>query len=636
MDTKTIVDGPLIPAAWIHQIQTSAQSDFSSHARGALEGCLFGLTPNAAQTHVQEGEAYIAGNRLRLRAYHAIGLAGLTRPTGSQVAWVAVEASYATAGSLTVTDLDLVQHTLCVDDGIIIALSRGADAANRAAAVKPTTPTGSIVLCDILLDATTAVGSLDGDPSRRPKCPDDKLREDLEAQGDTIRAIQATLAATLQAPNKGPTPAATSTDALQVDATWAAGTVPAGAPAITGAQFRWRKQGENYSDGRTVTLGNVQAHSFDVPDANSNIQMQVAYGNSNGFGAWSDTGTIAAADIASPPPLQTRTYNAAGSHSLTWEYPQTGRARVTMRGGAGGDGGGAGGGGAGGGLGGPNGGGGGGGGPDGGGGGGGGRSNTAAGSDGGNSGGDGGDGNAIGSAGDGGAGAGSGGDGSDGTAGGLGGAGGDGAGRSGGGGTGGNITTGTNGGSGGDGGGAGGVGVPSAAGAGGGGGGPDGGDGAAGGGGGNGNGGGGGGGAQGADGTASSVVVSARGINQSAAGGDGGSGGGGGGGGETTDGADGSDGGNGNGGAGGAGGVSTAGDGGTGGAGGAGADGAERVVDITGLQVGDTFALVVGAGGAGGQGGGYGGGATSAGNGTAGTNGSAGATGSVVIEPLSA
>ena len=82
MDTKTIVDGPLIPAEWIHQIQTSAQSDFSSHAQHALDGCLFGLTPNAAQTHVQPGEAYKDGNRLRLRAAHALDLASITRPTG--------------------------------------------------------------------------------------------------------------------------------------------------------------------------------------------------------------------------------------------------------------------------------------------------------------------------------------------------------------------------------------------------------------------------------------------------------------------------------------------------------------------------------------------------------------------------
>ena len=135
------------------------------------------------------------------------------------------------------------------------------------------------MLCDILLDRTTAVGSLDGDPSRRPLCPDDELREEDDKIWAALRAVQATLAAGLQGPNKGPTPDATSTDALQIDATWAVGTVPSGAPAITDAKFRWSKVGENFSDARTQTLGNVQAYSFDVPDADSDVRMQVQYGN---------------------------------------------------------------------------------------------------------------------------------------------------------------------------------------------------------------------------------------------------------------------------------------------------------------------------------------------------------------------
>ena len=141
--------------------------------------------------------------------------------------------------------------------------------------------------------------------------------------------------ASILTPDKGPTPTATSTDALQIDATWAVGTVPTSAPAITAAQLRWRKAGENWADNRTITLGNVQAHSFDVPDADSDIQMQVAYRNTNGFGAWSDTGTIAAGDIVSGPPLMARTFNTAGAHSFTWPYPQATRARVALQGGAG-------------------------------------------------------------------------------------------------------------------------------------------------------------------------------------------------------------------------------------------------------------------------------------------------------------
>ena len=573
MDKTTTVDGPKTPASHVNSIQNRAQSDLSSHAIHALEGCLFGLTPNAAQTHVQPGEAYLAGNRLRLRTAEAIDLAGLTRPTGSRVAWVSVFASYATAGSETVTDLDQVQHTLFINDGIIITVTRGADANNQAAAVKPSIPTGSIVLCDILLDRTTAVGSLDGDPSRRPRCPDDELRTESDLQWDAIRALQDTQAATLQSPNKGPTPSATSTESLQIDATWAVGGVPAGAPAINKAKFRWRAAGENWADNRTNTLGNVQAYSFDVPDADNDIQMQMQYGNDNGFGAWSNTGTIDAGDIADPPPLQTSTYTTAGSHTLTWEYPQSTRARVTMHGGSGGGGGGAGGGGGGGA--GANGGGGGGGGPNGGGGGGG-VNSAASGGDGADSGGDGGHGGTVGDGGDGGAGAGTGSAGIDGaTHANVGGAGGDGGARSGGGGAGGGTRgSDSTGGDGGGGGGSGGAGIGNGGG-GGGGGGPGGGDGGDGGGGpAAGDGGGGAGGEQGDDGELTRVIITARSVNVSAAGGAGGGGGGGGGGAETDAGDGGSDGtssgGGGAGGSGGAGGTGTAGNGGAGGAGAAG------------------------------------------------------------------
>ena len=632
-DLKTFVNGAEADAAHIAAFQTAMQSDLSSHARHALDGCLFGLAPNTAQTHVQVGEAYVAGNRLRLRADEAIDLAGITRPTGTMVAWVTVLASYATANSLTVTDDQGVQYTLCIDDSIIVSLSRGANAANEAAAVKPTPPTGSIVLCDILLDRTTAVGSLTGDPSRRPKCPDDELREEDDKIWDALRAVQDTLAAGLQAPEKGPTPAATSTTALQVDATWAAGTVPSGAPAINGSKFRWSAVGENFNDARTITLGNIRAYSFDVPDADSAIRMQVQYGNSNGFGPWSDEGTIAAADIEAAPALVARTFTA--DDSFTWPYPQSTRARVEMHGGAGGGGGGAGGGGSGGG--GHHGGGGGGAGANGGGGGGAVAENGSM-RDGEDSGGGGGEGSqSRTSGGDGGAGAGNGTSGEDGddqnT--GDGGDGGDGGASSGGGG--GGAAGGNRGGDGGDGGDGGGTGGDGGAGGGG-----AGGGGAGGGNGGNGGstsnfggGGGGGGGSKGVDGTTSRVQIAARSIDVSATGGAGGGGGGAGGGGsEAGDGSTGDDGtssgGGGAGGAGGSGGQGN-GDGGAGGAGAAGVSGQPVISDISGLQVGDVFTITVGAGGAGGDGGGGGGGTA---NGSNGSDGSTGSAGSVTITPL--
>ena len=628
MDKKTFVTGPTLKAEWLRDFTDAAADQLSSTARHALDGCVFGLTPTAAQTHVQEGEAYIGGNRLRLRANHAIDIAGLTRPTGTQVAWVTVLASYTTDGNLTVTDDQGVQHVLCVDDGIIISLSRGADAANKAAAVKPSVPTGSIVLCDILLDASTAVGSLDGDPSRRPQCPDDELRTESDLQWDAIRALQATQAASLQSPNKGPTPTATSTVALRIDATWAVGTVDAGVPAITKAKFRWRQSGENWADNRTIALGDVQARNFTVPDADSDVQMQVQYGNGNGFGVWSDTGTITADNIFDPPALTARTFTADTTYA--WPYPQSQRARLMLTGGSGAGGaGGSGGGGAVGLT--VNGGGGAGGGPNGGGGGG---ATTRAGrqgEDGGDAtaGAEGGDGATNGS--NGGAGVGTAQDGNDGTL--LGGGGGDGSPGSGGGGAGvggGGGGGGPNGGDGGDAGGheSGGAGV--------------GGSGNGGGGEGQGlSGGGGGGGGQGSPGAASRVVIDARSFDSSATGGDGGSGGGGGGGGHRTqgDGDDGADatssGGGGSGGAGGPGGTTSAGDGGSGGAGAAGDSGQQVIVDVSGLQVGDSFTITIGGGGNGSdKAAGYGGGLTAASNGANGANGSDGSAGRVVLTPL--
>ena len=600
MDLRNTPDGAIAESGDWEDLRDAAADQMTSTAKHALDGCIFGLSPTSAQTHVQIGEAYIDGNRLRLRANEAIDIAGLTRPTGSMVAWVAVLASYTTKTSGTVTDDAGVQYVRITNDSIIITLSRGVDAATKAAAVKPSIPTGSIVLCDILLDASTAVGSLTGDPARRPQCPDDELRTESDLQWDAIRALQETQAASLQSPNKGPTPTATSTVALRVDATWSAGTVDTGVPAITKAKFRWRQAGENWADSRTVSLANVQARNFSVPNGDTDVQMQVAAGNSNGFGAWSDTGTIDAADIEPPPALMTRTFTA--NQDFVWPYPQSQRARVTLTGGAGG--GGAGGGGAGGqaavnprGVGGA---------------GGGGAAGGAVGEDGadatGRNGGGGGGSSIFGTVV-----SGAGGDAVDAT-------GGDGFisghfGTYGGGGAGGGVA-------GGDGGDAGVTGVNSST-----------------------RGGGGGGGGQaGADGDETTVEASTRSIDLSSAGGAGGGGGGGGAGGHGSQadvgiGEDGADAVNRTGGgAGGIGGDNGADSGGRtegdGGAGGIGAGGQVAIADVSGLQVGDTFTIVIGDGGASGvsgRGGVAAGTSTDGGDGGAGV---AGGDGEVTIEPL--
>ena len=323
MDKKTFVSGPVLEADWLATFMAAAADQFSSTARHAMEGCIFGLTLNSAQTHVVVGEAYVRGNRLRLRANEAIDLAGVARPTGTMVVWVTVLASYAAANSLTVTDDQGVQHTLCIDDSIIISLSRGSDAADEDAAVKPTAPDGSIVLRDILLDRTTAVGSLDSDPLRRPQCPDDELRTENDRQWTALRAVQLALATAIQKPDKGPTPTATSTVSLRVDASWAAGTVGVGTPVINSYRFRWRQAGEDWSEDRTTTLEDVRSIMVTVPDENDDIEMEVQVGNSNGFGAWSDTGTILAADITPQPRIPNKGPTPAATSSVSLRIDST-------------------------------------------------------------------------------------------------------------------------------------------------------------------------------------------------------------------------------------------------------------------------------------------------------------------------
>ena len=640
MDIRTTVNGPTAEAEDWTDPQDAAEDQLSSTARHALEGCIFGLTPDLSDETIRPGEAYIDGNRLRLREAEDIDIAGLTRPTGTMVAWVAIFASYTTASSGTVTDDQGVQHVRHQRDSIVVTVTRGVNAASESAAVKPAVPSGSIVLCDVLLDATSDVEDLDSSPDRRPQCPDDNLQAQIDRQSATINDIAAALHAASATPNKGPTPAATSTVSLRIDATWSAGSVPSGAPALSGYRFRWRQAGENWSTGRTVTLTDVLAYMFSVPDADSDVEMQVAASNSNGTGGWSNIGTIDAADIFDPPPLQTRTFTADTDY--TWPFPQSSQARVTVTGGGGGDGGGGGGGG------GSNnshdnGGGGGGGGADGGGGGGGRGDTGVGGGDGGDADGNAGQAGGSGSStgGDGGSAGGNGEDGEDG-----GGSftpppgandGGNGANRGGGGGSGGGRTGDSSGGNGGDNGGTGGT--ATGGGSGGGGGGDGGGDGGDGGVGIAGDGGGGGGGEAGGGGGDSRVAVTTRAVDISAGGGDGGSGGGGGGGAEESAGSDGSDGvssGTGSGGSGGSGGNGTgAQDGGDGGAGAPGVGGSQLISDVSGLQVGDVFAITIGDGGEAGTGGGAGGaGGTSVANGSMGSAGSAGDAGSVVIEPL--
>ena len=254
-----------------------------------------------------------------------------------------VLASYTTASDMTVTDEFGVQHVLFQNDDIIISLLRGTDA-SQSAAVKPTIPEGSIALCDILLDRTTAdrLAWTETSHAGRSAHPMNCERK-TSCYGTRSARFKPTLAATLQSPDKGPTPSATSTDALQVDATWAAGTVPTGAPAIDKSKFRQRQAGENWADSRTTTLGDVQEYSFDVPDADSvtcRCRSSMATKTASARGA--NTGTIDAGDITRiAVALMTHTFNTAGAaFACVALLRRATRARLTLTGGSGGDGGG--------------------------------------------------------------------------------------------------------------------------------------------------------------------------------------------------------------------------------------------------------------------------------------------------------
>ena len=615
MDKPTYVNGPSADAETVADFRDAAASDLDSVRAFAAEGCISGLIPDLAASTVGVGEVIVGGNRARARAAVSIDLAGVTRPASGQFRWVAITAAYSTTTvGGTLTELPSgTQHAAEVQDSIILALVEGVATTTGDSddAVRPTAPVGTANLCDLLIDHDTAYGSLPAaniSDTRRTKCPHDRLQDQIDRLSATQDTIATTAEAAAAKPDKGPTPSATSTESLQVDATWAAGSVPTGAPAITQSRLRWRQTGDNWAISRTTTFTSVtRAHSFTVPDADSDVQIQVAYANDNGFGEWSDTGTIAAGDIVSGPPLTAKTFTT--TQNWDWPWPQASRARATLNSGGGGAGGG-------------------------GAGGGGGRGGTTA-------------------AGTNGAAAGGAGGGAAGGAGGgavlstaaVGGAGGDGGSRSGGGGGGG--SNGGNGGGGGDGGntgGAGGAGGTASgggggAGGGGGGGGSNGGSGGSGGsyGAGDFDSGGGGGGEQGGDGGNTTVVIAARAVNLSITGGAGGGGGGGGGGSERLAGASGNSAAAASaGGAGGAGGTGESGGaaGGAGGAGGAGVSGQQLISDISGLTVGDTFAITIGAGGAGGQGGNGGDGFNTAANGSNGSAGVAGSAGSVTITPL--
>ena len=344
MDKPTYVNGPEADAETVADFRDAAASDLDSVRAFAAEGCISGLIPDLSTSTVGVGEVIVGGQRARARATVSIDLAGVTRPASGQFRWVAITASYATTSSSdTLTELPSgVQYTAEVQDSIILALVEGVATTTGDSddAVRPTAPVGTVNLCDLLIDHDTAYGSLPAaniSDTRRTKCPHDRLQDQIDQLSATQDTIAATAEMAAAKPDKGPTPTATSTVSLRVDATWAAGTVPTNAPAITLTRLRWRQKGDGWSTSRTDTFSSVVlAHNFNVPDGDSDVEIQVAFGNSNGFGDWSNVGTIDAGNIVVDPPLQVRSFTMSGSHQYSWPYRTTLQVRLRITGADGG------------------------------------------------------------------------------------------------------------------------------------------------------------------------------------------------------------------------------------------------------------------------------------------------------------
>ena len=78
-------------------------------------------------------------------------------------------------------------------------------------------------------------------------------------------------------------------------------------------------------------------YSFTCRTLTATFRCRWQYGNENGFGAWSNTGTIDAGDITERPAAD-RAHVHGCTIRFDWPWPQATRARVEMHGGAGGGG----------------------------------------------------------------------------------------------------------------------------------------------------------------------------------------------------------------------------------------------------------------------------------------------------------
>lgn len=342
MDQRTIVSVTPTDASTMQERQAAAAEQFRIMSL-YIDGCIDGLVPDLAAETVSPGWAFKDGDLLRLLTAADIDLAGVTRPASGEFVWVAIEATYTQQQVGTVVDgITQTQYSEEINDSIMISLKRGTDTTSSDSndAERPDISEGAIVLCDVLFDHDTALGSLTNSASRRPKCPADDLQDQLDEHAAALRLLQADAAATRQPPNKMGAVTLTSTTALEIDASWSAGTVPSGAPAIDRYRTQWRRMGDQWVTANLNEVGTALEDTITVPDADSAIQVRVAARNTNGWGEWSDATTIASGDIMSGPPLQTQSFGVTGSpHTFSWPFPNASRARITVRGGGGGNGG---------------------------------------------------------------------------------------------------------------------------------------------------------------------------------------------------------------------------------------------------------------------------------------------------------
>lgn len=329
MDRRNVVAGPFaIADDWNHNLDAAAD-DLRSQARYGHEGCISGLAVDRSASVVTPGEAYVDGQRIRVRSAAPIDLAGVARPASGQFAWVAVAASYATETSGTLTDANGVQHDELVSDAATIRVVRGADAASANAAVRPAVRYGEIVLSDILFDHGTAIAALSTvSESRRPLCEIDRQRTEIDELWRLLRA-------TLRTPAAPAAPTGSSTAAQSI--TWAWVAPSQGGSAIDRYQLQWRRTGEQWVAGNVIeTTARTVTHL--VADGTVDHMARVRAHNDGGWGEWGAEGTITGAAIQDAPPAVQRRFTA--SQNFAWPWPLHTRASIVVHGAAGGGGGG--------------------------------------------------------------------------------------------------------------------------------------------------------------------------------------------------------------------------------------------------------------------------------------------------------